>query len=430
MLDKFKSRELFDLFTVLVAAITLAMFSVSLRLIDRIYNFFAKFSTLPIAEFIINVGLLTLMGLLWLTYRYWREASEKAAELEKIVDSISPDVLIVVDPSRNILKCNRSIERAFGYSPDEVINQKTEILYSDRRPDPGKGIEICEALKREGFHIGLAMGKKKNGETMPLEIITGRLSAGDGAVLLLRDITERKRAEEEKSKLEAKLQQVRKMEALGTLAGGLGHELRNPLGAMKNTVYFLNMALKEPSPDIKEALGILNKEIETSEGVIKSLHDFTRPVAPARLKVDVNDIVQAAMNRVPVPEKIQVVTRLNEALPNIPGDPEQLIQAFRNFILNAFQAMPEGGRLVVKSEAPSEEQVTVSFTDRGEGMDEETLRNAFEPLFTTKAKGMGLGLALTEMLIEAHGGTIDVESEVGKGTTFTIKLPIGENKQG
>ncbi len=354
MSDKFKNRELFDLCTVLVAAITLAMFSISLRLIDRIYDFFAKFSTLPIAEFVINVGFLTLMGLLLLTYRYWREASKKAAELEKIVDSISPDVLIVVDPFRNILKCNRSIERAFGYSPDEVINQKTEILYSDRRPDPGKGIEICETLKREGFHIGLAMGKKKNGETMPIEIITGRLSAGDGAVLLLRDITERKRAEEEKSKLEAKLQQVHKMEVLGTLAGGLGHELRNPLGAMKNTVYFLNMALKEPRPDIKEALGILNKEIETSERVIKSLLDFTRPVAPARRKVDVNDIVQAAMNRVPVPEKIQVVTRLNEALPNIAGDPEQLIQAFRNFILNAFQAMPEGGRLVVKSEAPSE----------------------------------------------------------------------------
>ena len=171
------------------------MFSIFFSLIERIYIFFAMFSTLPIAEFIINVGFLTLMGLLWLTYRHWKEASEQGAELERIIDSISPDVLIVIDPLRNIVRCNRSIERVFGYSPDEVINQKTEILYSDRRSDPEKGTEIFETLKKEGFHIGLAMGKKKNGETIPLEIITGRLSPGDGAVLVLRDITERKRAE-------------------------------------------------------------------------------------------------------------------------------------------------------------------------------------------------------------------------------------------
>lgn len=196
MSGKFKNRESFHLCAVLVAAISLAMFSISFSLIEKIYKFFARFSTLPIAEFLINLGFLSLAGLLWLTYRRWKEASERRAELEKIVDSISPDVLIVVDPFRNILMCNRSIVRVFGYSPEEVINQKTELLYSDRRSDPGKGCEIFEALKMEGFHIGLAMGKKKNGETIPLEIITGRLSAGDGAVLLLRDITERKRAED------------------------------------------------------------------------------------------------------------------------------------------------------------------------------------------------------------------------------------------
>jgi PAS domain S-box-containing protein len=193
---KFKNGELFHLSTILIAAIALAMFSISFSLIDRIYDFFAMFSALPIAEFLINVGFLTLMGLLWLTYRQWRQALKRKAELTNIIDSIGPDVLIVVDPYRNIVMCNRSMKRMFGYSPDEVISQKTEVLYSDRRSDPRKGCEIFEALKRDGFHIGLATGEKKNGETISLEVITGRLREGDGAVLLLRDITERKSAED------------------------------------------------------------------------------------------------------------------------------------------------------------------------------------------------------------------------------------------
>jgi PAS domain S-box-containing protein len=193
---KFKNGELLHLSTVFIAAIALTMFSISFSLIDRIYDFFAMFSALPIAEFLINVGFLTLMGLLWLTYRHWREAAKRRAELANIIDSISPDVLIVVDPYRNIVMCNSSVKRMFGYSQDEVISQKTEVLYSDRRSDPGKGCEIFEALKRDGFHIGLATGKKKNGTTVSVEVITGRLREGDGAVLLLRDITERKGAED------------------------------------------------------------------------------------------------------------------------------------------------------------------------------------------------------------------------------------------
>ena len=207
------------------------------------------------------------------------------------------------------------------------------------------------------------------------------------------------------------------------LAGGVSHELRNPLGAIKNAAYFLNMVLEKPEPEVKESLKILEKEVATSERIISSLLDLSRPRSPIRRKVDINDLVQGALSRSSIPENIEVVHQPDEALPVILADPDQLIQVFQNIILNAAQAMPEGGRLSLGSEVPGPEWVTVSITDTGVGIPEENLGKLFEPLFTTRARGMGLGLAVIKALVEGHGGRIEVESEVGKGSTFKVRLP-------
>jgi len=131
-----------------------------------------------------------------------------------------------------------------------------------------------------------------------------------------------------------------------------------------------------------------------------------------------------------VPENVEVVSQLDGTLPIILADPDQLGQVFGNIILNAIQAMPEGGQLVMKSDVPSPEWVAVSFTDTGVGISEENLGKIFEPLFTTRTKGIGLGLAVTKTLVQGHGGTIEVQSEVGKGSTFTVRLPIcGKEKK-
>jgi signal transduction histidine kinase len=233
---------------------------------------------------------------------------------------------------------------------------------------------------------------------------------------------------------EAQEQLVRqeKLAVLGQLAGGVGHELRNPLAVIKNTAYFLNMVLKEPEPEVKEALDIVDKEVGICNRTISSLLDFARAEPPVRRKVDVNDIVQAALSRITIPDNIEVVSQPDASVPAILADPDQLAQVFGNITLNGIQAMPEGGRLVVKtlktSEAsgkpPRSEWVAVSFTDTGVGIPAENLGKLFEPLFTTKAKGIGLGLVLVESLVEANGGSIEVQSEVGKGSTFTVILPL------
>jgi signal transduction histidine kinase len=143
-------------------------------------------------------------------------------------------------------------------------------------------------------------------------------------------------------------------------------------------------------------------------------------------------VVQEALSRIAVPENVEVVSQLDGTLPIILADPDQLGQVFGNIILNAVQAMPQGGQLVVKTsevseKLPKSEWVAVSFTDTGVGISEESLGKLFEPLFTTKAKGVGLGLAVTKALVEGHGGTIEVKSEVGVGTTFTVRLPISSS---
>jgi len=215
-----------------------------------------------------------------------------------------------------------------------------------------------------------------------------------------------------------------KLAILGQLAGGVAHELRNPLGAIKNATYFLNMVLEEPEPDIKETLDIIEKEVTTSEKIIDSLLDFARQRQLIQRNVDINDIVRAALSHFPVLENIDILYQLDKALPPIQVDPDQLDLVFGNIIRNAIQAMPKGGQLTVKSEIPSPEWVAISFIDTGTGISEENMGKLFEPLFTTKAKGIGLGLPIAETLIKAHGGEIEMQSEVGKGSIFTVRLPI------
>ena len=263
---------------------------------------------------------------------------------------------------------------------------------------------------------------------------------------LTLELTKRKRVEEELKKhrehleelIEERTKELRdaqkqlirqeKLATLGQLAGGVAHELRNPLGAIKNAVYFLNMALEQSEPEVNETLDILDKEVATSEHIISSLLDFAHPKQPTRRKVNINEVVKEELLRTTMLENIELVKQLDEAMPTILADPQELSQIFANIIRNGIEAMPDGGQLTVKSEVFRLGWVAVSIADTGVGIPPEEQPKVFEPLFTTKAKGIGLGLAIAKTLVEGHGGTIEVQSEMGKGSTFTVRLPIDGNK--
>ena len=243
---------------------------------------------------------------------------------------------------------------------------------------------------------------------------------GDLATSFNRMIIERKRLEEVLIRSE-------RLATLGELAGGVAHELRNPLAAITNAIYFLNIAIENPNSEIKETLQILEQEVKTSGRIISDLLDFARVKSPDHQEVDINNCIQSALTRTKVPDNIELESQLDEGLPSLMGDPGQLEQIIGNLLLNAIQAMPDGGKMIIKSELESPEWVEVSITDTGVGIPEENREKIFEPLFTTKAKGIGLGLAIVQVLVHGHNGIITVESEVRKGSTFIIRFPIKES---
>jgi PAS domain S-box-containing protein len=259
---------------------------------------------------------------------------------------------------------------------------------------------------------------------------------------LRQEVAERKRAQkglgrtlerleemvEERTKdlqdAQEQLVQQEKLALMGHLAGSVSHELRTPLGAIKNAAYFLNMALDEqPLPEVRETLEILNREVGTSEKIIADLFSFAKPKAPSRQESNINDVITKALSYLNIPANVEVVSNLDETMPKVVIDPDQISQVVGNIVLNALQAMPHGGRLTITSRSPGPDRFEVSISDTGIGIPPGNLTKIFEPLFTTKAKGIGFGLVIAKGLVEAHGGSIDVKSEPNKGSTFTVKLP-------
>jgi len=201
-------REKIDLLIITGIAILFSSINISLQFMESIYIFLYQHFSLEVARYISNFVFLYLAGLLLLTFRRWRIAEKKRRELENIIQSISPDVLLVVDGKRRIVLCNPLIEKMFGYTVDDVMHQKVDMLYAENETYSERWDEVCAILGTEGFHIETATGKRKNGDIFYVEIITGNLGKGKGAVMLFRDITKRKKAEELINRAYTELTQV------------------------------------------------------------------------------------------------------------------------------------------------------------------------------------------------------------------------------
>ncbi|MDO9549914.1 MAG: PAS domain S-box protein [Methanoregula sp.] len=376
----------------------------------------------------------------------------KQAELERdrLVSVIrhSGELVGLSTPERKILFLNEAGAKMLGMTSAESLGHDFSEFIPDNQKENLYSVLLPALIEHGRWEGDLQYRNVKTGNLIDVHAMTFLI--GDpvtGAPQFLAtvslDITERKKAEAELKKYSEKLEDMvaertkdleeaqeqlvkkEKLAVLGKLAGGVGHELRNPLGAIKNAAYFLNMVLENPEPDVKETLEIMNKEVARSEDILSSLLDFARPTVLTLRKVRLNDILSEAASRNPIPENITLARNPDETLPDIMGDPDKLLQVFTNLVTNACQAMPEGGTLTVQSALSGKGTVSVSVTDTGVGISEEHMKRIFEPLFSTKAKGIGLGLVVTKAIVEAHHGSIDLRSEEGKGTTFTVTLPVG-----
>lgn len=229
----------------------------------------------------------------------------------------------------------------------------------------------------------------------------------------------------ELAQMQDKLIRAERLAAIGELASGVGHELRNPLNVIRNCVYLLNIAISEKDEaGAAEALKTLDKQVDVANKIVTDLLDFTRIRQPMQTRVELKKLIDESLTWVTIPEHVKLNINLNDQTKPLKTDPEQLTRVFTNLIMNAIQAMNgKGGDLTINS-SDDENYISVVISDTGSGIPEENLTKIFEPLFTTKPKGIGLGLAIAKRLVEQNGGKIEVTSQVGKGSTFTVKLPL------
>lgn len=328
-----------------------------------------------------------------------------------------------------IISANHAAAEMHGYTVDQLLNMSIRDLdtqeEAEKIPERIRRMLGGEWIKAELKH------RRKDGTVFPVEISAGLLEVGVQRYILAldRDITERKKTEEA-------LQRTEQMKMVGELATGLAHEIKNPLAGIKASMEVLS----NESTFSEEDKGVLLKvieEIKRIETLLKELLDFARPSKSQFTDVEVNSVIdtvlvlltqnkQLAQNN---SKTINVIKGLDRYLPEIKADPMQLKQIFLNLILNAIDAMPEGGTLGIRTffdTATSSIQVEVS--DTGKGIDSKMMDKVFQPFFTTKPKGTGLGLAITKRLIDEHKGCISVINGTGGGTTIRVGLPLGTDK--
>jgi signal transduction histidine kinase len=214
-----------------------------------------------------------------------------------------------------------------------------------------------------------------------------------------------------------------KLAMLGQLASGVGHELRNPLGVMTNAVYFLEMVQPNAEPVVKEYHALLRSQIGLSEKIVSDLLDFARIKPPRRESVPLTRLIDDQLSRVSVPEDIRVVRELAAGLPHVHVDPVQIGQVVLNLLVNAVQAMEEQGGVLTLRGSIDDGRVRLDVIDTGPGVKPELQEKIFEALFTTKARGIGLGLAVSRSLAEANHGKLSLTSKPGEGATFTLIVP-------
>jgi len=349
-----------------------------------------------------------------------RQITSLKAYTDNILSSMT-NGLITVDSEMKVVTLNERAEQILRKKKAECAGFSLPEVLGDHHPLYGMLAETF-AKDRGIFHSDIEL--KEDGKSMWLTGSTSVLTDGEGTKIgvlaVFQDITAIKALEE-------KLRQADRLAALGTLSAGLAHEIKNPLSAIKTFVQLLPKKLGQHS-FMEKFNTTVPREIDRINQLVEDLLELTRRRVHPFVSLNVNHLILQVIDlhsEEMRKRQIHFKDYLDKDLPSIEGDPERLYRAFSNLIINAIQAMPEGGSLMISSKHdPFTSGIQISFRDTGIGMDEETTRNLFNPFFTTKDKGVGLGMALTHKIIEDHKGLIEVMSEKGEGTTFVLRLPV------
>ncbi len=375
--------------------------------------------------------------------RKMQEAIVESETQYRQLVNVAQEGIWALDCNYRTIFVNPRMTNMLGYAESEMVG-KNLFEFLDKKcvdrakqflgqfKQGAKGHLDCEFGHKEGsrIYVSIAVSVISDDEGKPL-----------GSLMMVSDITDRKVLEAKvnsyskhlKSMIELRTIQLKdanerlvkseRLAAIGELAGMVGHDLRNPLAGMKNAAYYLKKKGTEISKaQTKEMLEIIDEAIGRSDKIINDLLDYSREMHLELTKNLAHALMDEAIGLINVPDRIQILNLVQEEI-WIWVNADKMMRVFINLLKNAIDAIPEKGTVEISS-YQTIERVEIAFADTGKGIPEETLKKLFTPLFTTKAQGMGFGLAICKRVIEAHGGTITVKTVVNKGTTFTITLPI------
>jgi two-component system cell cycle sensor histidine kinase/response regulator CckA len=378
-------------------------------------------------------------------------ALRESEERHRLSLEAFPDPIVVYDIQGKVSYVNHAFEQTFGWSRDEVIGNCIDFVPQENLPETKVAIErMLQGEKTVSFETRRLT---KDGRLLDIQISASRFIDGKDKlsdnIVILSDITERKREEEEKRKLEVQLQRAEKMEAIGTLAGGVAHDLNNILSAIVGYPELLLMQIPEDSPLRKSILRIQDSGNKAA-AIVQDLLTLARRGVGIKEVVNLKYIILEYLKS-PEHEKlklhhpwVEIETNIESDLLNVSGSSVHLFKTVENLVSNAAEAMPDGGRIFISAEnryidkpingydsVEEGEYITLMVSDSGIGISKKDLERIFEPFYTKKVmarSGTGLGLAVVWNTVKDHKGYIDVQSTEGKGSTFTLYFPTSREK--
>ncbi len=350
------------------------------------------------------------------------QALRETRTLNDLIIENAADGVIAIDRQGDVTTMNPAAEVITGYQRHELVGQPYSMLFDNTQfYSP-----ILDTLEHGTEHVALEISFPGRDRTIELSVTTSRIhnTHGEmiGALVIFSDLTARKETQR-------RMAQAERLATLGELMAGVAHEVRNPLTAIRGYVQILRQQTSDPIH--QEYLSVVLKEIDSINKVIQQLLEFSRPRHSQWQQVSLNALVEETLVLVQtagVQTRVDFISELDNELSPISADRELLKQVLLNILINAVQAISARGKIRIRTWQNSDSQQAISIEDNGCGIDLLLQKKIFDPFFTTKASGTGLGLALSQRIINAHQGDIRVASLPGYGTTFTLILPI--NPQG
>lgn len=348
------------------------------------------------------------------------------------------DAIIVIEASGDIVAFSRSAEAMFGYSAAEVVGRPVSLLM----PEPYRSAHAryMEQYQTTGVPRIIGSGReveavRSDGSVFPVWLSVGESKTGaqHRFVGIIRDLTAEHAAEFERRALETRLEQVSRLSLLGEMAAGIAHEINQPLTAIANYSDAAHRFLARGGSNaemLRAACEGIAEQVQRAGGVITNLRDFVRRRTVEKKTLDISRLIDGVMVLIEADaahEGVVVETDFAGALPQISGNSVQLQQVLLNLTRNAVDAMRGGGRraktLTIATRSTGDATVEIRVSDRGPGVSESLEEAIFHPFFTTKTEGLGVGLAISRSIADAHGGELRYERRDGGGATFVISLP-------